>query len=143
MITPFATFKAKFGLVFVLTQEENAWSFQTLGFVLKPRERARILRKNGTRDFQISPPFERSACFYMTTTESFECFHYFYFNQFSEKRKPFSKKLQHRFLFESTKIESATFPHETALPEANVKTNRMRQVRVKLLLKKVNEIIQK
>ena len=39
MITPFATFNAKFGLVFVLTEQENAWSFQTLGFILKPRER--------------------------------------------------------------------------------------------------------
>ena len=39
MITPFATFNAKFGLVFVLTEKENAWSFQILGFILKPRER--------------------------------------------------------------------------------------------------------
>ena len=39
MITPFATFNAKLVLVFVLTEQENAWSFQTLGFILKPRER--------------------------------------------------------------------------------------------------------
>ena len=29
------------------------------------------------------------------------------------------------FLVESTKIENATFPNKTALPEANVNTNRM------------------
>ena len=29
------------------------------------------------------------------------------------------------FLVESTKIENASFPYKTAIPEANVKTNRM------------------
>ena len=32
-------------------------------FILKPTERAQILLKNCTRDFQNTPPFERSACF--------------------------------------------------------------------------------
>ena len=50
-----ASYTAKFGLVFVLTLEK------TRGFILKPTERASILLKNGTRDFQISPPCERSA----------------------------------------------------------------------------------
>ena len=35
------------------------------------------------------------------------------------------KKLEYRFLVESTMIESATFPYKTVLSEANVKTNRM------------------
>ena len=35
------------------------------------------------------------------------------------------KKLEHRFLVESTKIDNITFPYKTALSEANVKTNRM------------------
>ena len=39
------------------------------------------------------------------------------------KTKTFFKKLEHRFLVKSAKIESATFPHKTALPEANFKTN--------------------
>ena len=30
-------------------------------------------------DFQNSPPFERSACFYMTISESFKHFQYFDF----------------------------------------------------------------
>ena len=44
-----ASFTAKFGLVFVLTLEN-----------------AKVLLKNGTRDFQNGPPFERSACFCVT-----------------------------------------------------------------------------
>ena len=35
------------------------------------------------------------------------------------------KKLEYRFLVESTKIENPTFPYKTALPESHVKTNRM------------------
>ena len=35
--------------------------------------------KNGTRDFQNSIPFERSACFYVTNSESFKRFQYFNF----------------------------------------------------------------
>ena len=41
------------------------------------------------------------------------------------KTKTFSKKLEYRFLVQITKIESAIFSNKTALPEANVKTNRM------------------
>ena len=35
------------------------------------------------------------------------------------------KKLEYRFLVESTKIDNITFPYKTALSEASVKTNRM------------------
>ena len=41
------------------------------------------------------------------------------------KTKTFFKKLEYRFLVESTKIENASFLYKTALSEANVKTNRM------------------
>ena len=39
--------------------------------------------------------------------------------------KTFFKKLEYRFLVETTKIENTSFPFKTALSEANVKTNRM------------------
>ena len=39
--------------------------------------------------------------------------------------KTFFNKLEYRFLAESTKIERASFPYKAALSEANVKTNRM------------------
>ena len=41
------------------------------------------------------------------------------------KTKSFSKKLEHSFLVESTKIEDVSFPYKTAISEANVKANRM------------------
>ena len=41
------------------------------------------------------------------------------------KTKTFSKKLEYRFLVESTSIESASFPYKTVMSEANIKTNRM------------------
>ena len=39
--------------------------------------------------------------------------------------KTFSKKLECRFLVETTEIENKSFPFKTALSETNVKTNRM------------------
>ena len=41
------------------------------------------------------------------------------------KRKTFFKKLEYRFLVQSSKIENASFPYKTAISEANVKTNKM------------------
>ena len=41
------------------------------------------------------------------------------------KTKIFFKKLEYRFLVETTKIENTSFPFKTALSEASVKTNRM------------------
>ena len=41
------------------------------------------------------------------------------------KTKTFLKKLEYRFLVETTKIENTSFPFKTAQSEANVKTNRM------------------
>ena len=58
-----------FGLVFVLTK-----TLFLRGFILKPTERAYVLLKNCTRDFQNSPPLERSACFHVTISGSFERF---------------------------------------------------------------------
>ena len=40
------------------------------------------------------------------------------------KTKTFFKKLEYRFLVETTKIENTSFPFKTALSEANAKTNR-------------------
>ena len=45
--------------------------------------------------------------------------------QVFQKTKTFHKKLEYRFLVQSTTNESATFPYETALSKANVKINWM------------------
>ena len=47
------------------------------------------------------------------------------FNTFSWKTETILKKLDYRFLIESTEMENASFPYKTAISEANVKTNRM------------------
>ena len=39
--------------------------------------------------------------------------------------KNFFKKLDYRFLVESTKIENTSFPYKTTILEANVKRNRI------------------
>ena len=51
-----------------------------------------LFLKNGTRDFQNSPPFKRSTCFYETATESFERFQYLSFEtDFLENKMLFQK----------------------------------------------------
>ena len=94
-------------------------------FILKPTERAWILLKRGTRDFQNSPLYERSACFYVTISKRFKRFSYINFNSNFLKNKNLFQKLEYRFLVETTKIENKLFPFKTALSEASVKTNRI------------------
>ena len=61
-------------------------------FILKPAERAYVLLKNGTRDFQNTPPFKRSACFLVTIGENFKRFQYFNFEtDFLENENLFQK----------------------------------------------------
>ena len=52
-----------------------------LSFVIKPTKGALVLLKNGTKDFQNSLWFERSACFYMTITGNSEHFQYLNFEK--------------------------------------------------------------
>ena len=61
----------------------------------------------------------------MTITGNFEHFQYFNFEADFLENKSLFKKTGEPFLVESTKIENASFPYKTAIPEANVKTNRM------------------
>ena len=70
-----ASIAAKFGLVFVLTLE-NALSW---GFYFQVTRMNIVLLKNDTWHFQNSPPFERSACVYVTIKGNFEHFQFFNF----------------------------------------------------------------
>ena len=99
--------------VFVLTQEKSF----VRGFILKPAERAYVPQKNGVRDFQNSPSFDRWACFYVTITENFERFWNFDNFNFETnvlKNENLFQKTAVPFLVESTKIESAKI--ESATP---------------------------
>ena len=79
------------------------------------QERAWIPLINGTRDFQNSPSFERSACFYMTTTGNFERFHYFIFEtNFLKNRNLFSKNWSTAFQFKVLRLKAQYF--HTKLP---------------------------
>ena len=71
---------------------EHWKKFFLRGFILKPTEAAYVLPENGTRDFENSPPFESSACFYVTISENFKCFQYFDFEiDFLENKNLFSE----------------------------------------------------
>ena len=72
-------------------------------FILKPTERAWVGLINNTKDFQNSPPFERSACFYATISGNFERFQY---SDFLENENIFQENGV-LFLVESIEIESA------------------------------------
>ena len=83
-----ARFTAKFVLVFVLSLG-NAFS---QGFHFKANRKSMGSFKNGTRDFRNRPPFERSACFYVTINRNFERFQYFNFGTDFLENKNLSQK---------------------------------------------------
>ena len=116
------SFTAKFMLVFVLSLE-NTFSER---FHFNANRKSIGSSKTGTRDFQNSTPFERSAYFAVTVSKDFKRFQYFNFEaDFVENENFFLKKHEYNFLVESTKIENASFPYKTAISEANGKTNSM------------------
>ena len=83
-----AIFTVRFGLVFVLTFE-NAF---LRGFILKSTERAQVLLKIGSRDFQNNPPFERLTCFYEKFSGNSERFQHLKFEtDFPEKENLFQE----------------------------------------------------
>ena len=122
-----ASFIAKFSAGFCLNTGKPFFSeVSSQQKSLKPTERAKILLKSGTRDFQNSPPYERSASFYVTISGNFEQFQYFNFEtDFLEKKNLFQKPGLLFFSWKHYKVENALFLYKTAIPEANVKTNRM------------------
>ena len=73
MVAPFSKFYGKIWVSLCLK------IFFLGGFILKPTERAYVILKESTRDFQNSPLLERSTCFYVTIIGTFEHFQYFNF----------------------------------------------------------------
>ena len=67
--------------------------------------------KNATRDFQNSPLFERSTCFYLTISENFERFEYFNFGTNFLENEGLFRKTGAPFLVESTNTENESFPY--------------------------------
>ena len=114
-----ASFIAKFGRFL----SQHCKTLFPTGFILKQTERPKVL-KNDTRDFQNSPPFERSACFYKTINGNFECFLYFNFETDSLENATFLKKTGVPFFSWRQLDWNPPFPYKTAISVANFKTNR-------------------
>ena len=79
-----ASFTGKFRLVFVLTLENRN--------ILKPTEKTEVILQNSAIDFENTPLFESSACFYVTICENFERFQYFNFGTEFRKNEIFFQK---------------------------------------------------
>ena len=92
------------------TDRKHSKKYLGRGSILKPTERAQVLLKNATRDFQNRPPIKRSAYFYMTITADFERFQYFEFETSFLKNENTLKRLKYPFSVEITTIQNATFP---------------------------------
>ena len=75
--------------------------------------------------FKIALPLRDRHVFMWQSVKVSNVFNTLTLKQIFWKTKTFFKKLEYRFLVESTKIENASFPYKTAISEANVKTNRM------------------
>ena len=83
------SFTAKFELDFALTL---ASAFSKRFHFKANRKRALVLLKNCIWNFEHSPPFVKSACFYVTISGYFECFQYFNFEtNFLEDENLFQK----------------------------------------------------
>ena len=61
----------------------------------------------------------------MTISGNFGRFQYFNFERKFLEKENLYKKLEYRFLIESTKIENTSFPNKTVISKANFKTNRL------------------
>ena len=96
MVALSSKFHGQIWLVFVLTLE-NGFSQR---FHFKGNRKNIGSSKNGTRDFQNNPPFERSARFYVTISGKYERFQYFNFE------KDF---LENGNLFEKTEVPCFQF----------------------------------
>ena len=114
--------KEKFGLLFVLTLE-NTFS---------QRFHFKAIRKSigsSKKPYQGFSKFLRLRDRHVFMRQSQKVLNVFNILTlkvtFWKTKTFFQKKLEYRFLVESTKIENASFPYKTAISEANVKTNKM------------------
>ena len=75
-------------------------------------------------NFKIALRLRDRHTFTWQSVEILNVFNNLTLKQIFWKKKTFFKKLEHRFLVESTNIENASLPYITAISEVNVKTNR-------------------
>ena len=75
----------------------------------------KVLLKSGIRNFQNSPSFGRTACFYGKISGNFKRFQYFNFETDFLENENLFQKIGVPFLVESTEIEITSFPYKTAI----------------------------
>ena len=88
MVAPFNSLIAKFGLVCVLTLEKTFPE----RFHFKANRKSIDFLKNGTKDFQNSPEFKRSACLHLTISGKFKGFQYFTLEKYFLKNENLFQK---------------------------------------------------
>ena len=115
-------FTAKLALIFVLTFE-NAFS-ESFHFKAT-RKSIGSSKKSVLGIFKIALRLRDRHVFMSQSVKVSNVFNTLTLKQIFWKTKTFFKKLEYRFLVETTKIENTSFPFKTALSEANVKTNRI------------------
>ena len=132
MVAPSSNFYGKIWVGFCLNTGKRFLSNTgKRGFILKPTERAQVLLKSGTRDFQNSPPFERSASFYVTISENFKRFQYLNFetdileneNLFQKTGVTFTEEILNgklRFLYSVQCQNKEMFRYKTAKPLGSI-----------------------
>ena len=91
--------------------------------ILKPTERAYVLPKTVLGIFKIALRLRDRNVFMWQSVKVLNVFNTLTLIQIFWKTKTFFKKLEYRFLVESTKIENASLPYKTAISETNIKTN--------------------
>ena len=105
-----------------------SWHWKTLclrGFISKPRERAWIILKTVLGIFKIALRLRDWHVFMWRPLEILTVFITLFLKLIFWKKGRFFLKTWISFLVQSTKIECTIFSDKTALPEANVKTNRI------------------
>ena len=95
------------------------------GASLKATGRTKVLLKTVITIFRRALHLRDRHFFMWQKYGNFGRFQYFNFEKDFWKLQTFLKKLEYHFLIKSTIIQSAIFPHKTALSEANGNTNRM------------------
>ena len=111
------TFTAKLELDFVLTFE-NALS---QSFHFKANRKSIGASKKQYQGFSALRLRDRHV-FMQQLVKVLNVFNTSTLKQILQKTKKFVKKLEYRFLVETTEIEITSFPSKTALSETNVKT---------------------
>ena len=91
MVAPFSRFYGKIWVGLCLNTEKRFFSEVSYFTVSR---KSIDFSKNGTKDFQNSPPFKRSTCFYVAINGNFERFQYFNFETDFMETKTFFKKLE-------------------------------------------------